>query len=92
MPAGGNDGVAAIETFSVSTASRFTVHLDTKSSDDADPGTPSSIGNVDIDSTTPGVFKFDVSDAKDLVRYRIVSRTGAATMHFQFSQPLWAPN
>jgi hypothetical protein len=91
MPAGGNDGVAAVEVFYVSTASRFTVHLDTKSSDEVDSAAASR-GSVDIDSTTPGIFRFEVTNAKDLVRYRVVSEIGAAAIHFQFSQPLWAPN
>ena len=92
MPARGNDGVAAIEVFYISAASAFTVHLDTKSSDAADSGA-SSIGNATISSTTPQVFKWDVSDAKDLVRYRIVaSGENTEYMHFQLTEPLWAPN
>lgn len=92
MPARGNDGVAAIEVFYVSNTSVFTVHLDTKSSDDADSAA-SSIGNTTVSSTTPQIFKWDVSNAKDLVRYRIVpAGEDSEYMHFQFAEPLWAPN
>lgn len=91
MPAGGNDGVAAIEVFYVSAANQYTVHLDTKSSDEDDSGA-SSIGSQLVDSTTPGLFQFKVTNAQDLVRYRVVNSTGSAVMHFQLSQPLWSPN
>lgn len=92
MPAGGNNGIGAVETFFVETADEFEVHLDTKSSDE-DDSAAASIGNVAIDSTAPQLFKFDVADAKDLVRYRI--KFGGSTtkiLHCQFAQPLWTPN
>ncbi|MBK8100933.1 MAG: hypothetical protein IPK26_27940 [Planctomycetes bacterium] len=89
MAAKGNDGVAGLETFYVS-ATGFTVVLQTKKSDEADSAA------VDIGSgtvgTTPGVVKFDVNDAKDLVRYAISASTGGIWMHAQFLQPMWAPN
>ena len=90
MPAGGNDGVGGCEVFYASSAAVFTVHLETKSSDESD-ASPSSIGSVSISSTTPGNYKFDVSNALDLVRYRVVSSRDA-TIHLQYAQPLWAPN
>ena len=91
MPAGGNDGVAAIEIYYISTAAGFTVHLDTKSSDDTDSVT-SSIGSATTSGT--GITKFDVAGARDLVRYRIVQngKSGPESMHMQLSQPLWSPN
>lgn len=92
MPAGGNDGVAAVEVFLLSTASAFKVYLQTKSSDEADPGPSSNlIGNVTLSSTTPQLYKFDVNGAKDLVRYR-VEMLDVGSVHLQFSQPLWSPN
>jgi hypothetical protein len=91
MPAGGNEGIAAVEVFYVSVASRFTVALETKSSDETD-GSTATLASVSISSTTPGIFKFDVSGAKDLVRYTVSSEVGAAVIHFQLCQPLWAPN
>jgi hypothetical protein len=92
MPAGGNNGVAAVEVFYVSAASVFDVIMETKSSDQAD-SSAAQIGSVTISSTTPGVQKFDVADAKDLVRYRVgCSDDATQRIHFQFAQPLWAPN
>lgn len=92
MPAGGNDGVGAAEVFEVEAANAFEVHLDTKSSDE-DDSSATSIGSATIDSTTPKVFKFDVADAKDLVRYRVkFVGSGTKYVHLQFCQPLWAPN
>jgi hypothetical protein len=90
MPAGGNDGVAGVEVFYQSTTSGFTVHLDTKSSDQAD-SSASSIGSVTLTSAAAANYKFDVTNALDLVRYRVVSGK-AATVHLQFAQPLWQPN
>ncbi len=92
MPAGGNDGVAGFEVFRVTTASVFTVHLETKSSDQADSAA-TSIGNASVGSTTPANYKFDVTDAKDLVRYRLTSGGESVdAIHLQFAQPLWQPN
>ena len=92
MPAGGNDGVAGVEIFNVSSSNTFHVYLQTKSSDDDDNGaTVADIGNTTISSTTPQLYKFDVNDAKDLVRYR-VEAVSAGSAHLQFSQPLWSPN
>ena len=94
MPAGGNEGVGAVETFFVSASNEWTVSMQTKSSDAVDPASATGIiGSVNVTSTTPQVFKFDLLNAKDLVRY-IVS-CGADTLshiHFQLAQPLWAPN
>lgn len=98
MPSGGSEGVAAVEVFYATVANRFTIVMDTKSSDDddsaADAGT-SIIGTVNITGTGRAMYKFDVTDAMDLVRYRVLVDDGsalAAIMHFQFSQPLWSPN
>ena len=92
MPAGGNDGVAGFEVFQTTSSSLFTVHLETKSSDQAD-SSATSIGNASVGSTTPGPYKFDVSNARDLVRYRLSSTgDGDASIHLQFAQPLWQPN
>lgn len=95
MPASGNEGIAGIEVFSVSAANAFDVFLDTKSSDeddsDANSGA-SQIGTVVVSSTTAQVFRFGVSGAQDLVRYRIKAKGSAARLHFQFVQPTWAPN
>lgn len=90
MPAGGNDGVAGCEVFYASNASAFTVHLDTKSSDQADSAA-TSIGSVSISAASAANYKFDVTNALDLVRYRLVS-SSAATIHLQYAQPLWNPN
>ena len=93
MPSGGSEGVGACETFLVSTASVFTIRMETKSSDDADPATPVFIGSQTISKTTPDVHKFDLTDAKDLVRYVIECSSEAVEhLHFQLCQPLWAPN
>lgn len=91
MPAAGNNGVAGIEVYFQSAASGFTLHMDTKSSDEADPATPVSIGSVALTGTAAATYKFDLANAKDLVRYRLVSNK-AGTLHFQFAQPLWHPN
>lgn len=92
MPAGGNDGVGGVEVFYVEGDGDFTVHMDTKKSDETDAGA-SSIGSVNIDSTTPKLYKFDLSNAQDLVRYRVVrTKEGPAFVHLQFSQPLWSPD
>ena len=71
----------------------FVVHLETKKSDETDSGA-SSIGNVTIDTTLPKLYKFDVANAHDLVRYRVdrVGESGPEFVHLQFSQPLWSPN
>ena len=90
MPASGNDGVAAVEVFFNSAANAFKVYLQTKSSDQDDSGA-TDIGNVTVSSTSPQVYKFDVTPAKDLVRYRVEALQDGA-MHFQACQPLWAPN
>lgn len=90
MPAGGNDGVGAVEVYYLSKADVFRIDLQTKSSDQAD-GVASTIGGADISAV--GITKFDTAQAKDLVRYRI-SRlaAGSESIHMQFSQPLWSPN
>ena len=90
MPAGGNYGVAGFEVFHISIATGFTVHLETKSSDQAD-SSAASIGSATVTSTTASNYKFDVTNALDLVRYRLTSQRGA-TIHLQYAQPLWSPN
>jgi len=93
MPSGGSVGVAAYEVFVVSAANAFKVYLQTKSSDDDDSGlSVSDIGNQTVGAST-GVFKFDVTGAKDLVRYRVQDLSGTGNyLHIQFAQPLWSPN
>lgn len=92
MPARGNDGVGGVDVFNVSGTSAFKVVMETKSSDvsDASAGI-TDIGTVTVTSSTPQLFKLDVSDAEDLVRYRLESLS-SGSIHFQFTQPLWAPN
>lgn len=92
MPAGGNDGVGGVEVFYASTSNAFDVHLETKSSD-RDDSTAASIGSVTISTagSTRTNYKFDVTDAKDLVRYRVTSLK-AGLVHLQFAQPLWQPH
>lgn len=92
MPAGGNEGVAGCEVFWNSSTPCFTVHLETKSSDQDDAGA-ASIGSVAVNivGATITSYKFDVAGAKDLVRYR-VDNSKAGVMHVQFAQPLWHPN
>jgi hypothetical protein len=91
MPEGGNDGVGGIEVLYVSASNKFTVHLDTKKSDEADSAA-TSIGAVGISSTTPQLYDFKVANAKDLVRYRLQNSEDPEYIHFQLSQPLWSPN
>jgi predicted nucleic acid-binding Zn-ribbon protein len=90
MPAGGNDGVGGVEVFLNTVTESFEVSVETKSSDQAD-SSATPIGSVTIDSTTPGNYKFNLTNAKDLVRY-VVSATKAGKIHFQVAQPLWHPN
>jgi ApbE superfamily uncharacterized protein (UPF0280 family) len=92
MPAGGNDGVGGVEVFYASHGGAFDVGMETKSSDEADAAA-TSIGSVSIGSstTTPATYKFDVTNAKDLVRYAVTS-TRDARIHLQYAQPLWHPN
>ena len=90
MPAGGNDGVGGVEVFLNDTANAFNVLVQTKSSDEAD-SSATSIGSVTISSTIATTYKFDVNNAKDLVRYVTTSGRGAK-VHLQFAQPLWHPN
>jgi hypothetical protein len=93
MPAGGNDGVGGFEVFFGSVENAFVAHLDTKSSDQSDAAA-TSIGSASsgaVVTTTPVSLRFDVANAKDLVRYRVVS-VKAGVLHLQFAQPLWQPN
>lgn len=95
MPAGGNAGVAGLEVFWNSVANAFTVHLETKSSDQVDTAAV-SIGSVVIATATaagglPVQYRFDTAGARDLVRYRVES-SQAGLVHLQFAQPLWQPN
>jgi hypothetical protein len=68
MPAGGNDGVGGVEVFLNTVSDSFEVSIETKSSDQAD-SSATPIGAVTINSTSPGNYKFDLANAKDLVRY-----------------------
>lgn len=92
MPAGGNDGVAGVEVFYADGGDGWEVVMETKSSDE-DDSAATAIGTVAITSatTSPATYKFDVEDAKDLVRYLAYSLK-AARIHLQFAQPLWHPN
>lgn len=90
MPAGGNDGVAGCEVFYSSATDAFTVYLETKSSDQ-DDSAATPIGSIAIASATPSTYKFDVNEAQDLVRYRIVSGK-SGYIHLQYAQPMWQPN
>lgn len=91
MPAGGNDGVAGVEVFQYTGSFGHTVSLQTKKSDEADSAAVSA-GSASISGT--GITKFDVANAKDLVRYRIRFDldVSSSSMHVQLCQPLWAPN
>src|SRR5262245_60038554 len=92
MPAAGNNGVGAVEVFEVEVADAFEVRMETKSSDE-DDNSATTVGTVVIDATTAKLYKFDVADARDLVRYRVkFAGSGTKFLHFQFAQPLWAPN
>jgi len=90
MPAGGNDGVAGLQVFYSSATSAFQVFLETKKSDEADSDA-GPIGNAYITAATPQSYKFDVTQAEDLVRYKVTSLKAGA-VHLQFAQPLWQPN
>ena len=91
LPAGGNEGVAAVEVSRLSTTNVYTVTLQTKESDE-DDSAAASAGSVTVAAT--GITKFDVANAKDLVRYKISYPSGSnlESMHVQLCQPLWAPN
>ena len=93
MPSSGSSGVAAIELFDIDDKSEsVTVQLMTKKSDEADSG-ESEIGSLDIaGDASAGIYKFPVSEAQYLVRYRVNPTKGIKRLHFQFIQPLWAPN
>lgn len=92
MPSGGVEGVAGIEVFKVTgSGTSFTIELQTKSSDEADP-TSGNIGSAAIAGGATGLIKFDVAAAKDLVRYVVTTTTTGVWMHAQFMQPMWAPN
>jgi len=90
MPAGGNDGVGGVEVFLNDTANAFNVLVQTKSSDEIDSAA-TTIGTVTISSTSPTSYKFDLANARDLVRY-VVSATKAGKIHLQLAQPLLHPN
>ncbi len=90
MPAGGNDGVAGLEVFLNTVANAFDVLVQTKSSDQVDSAA-TTIGSVTINLTSAASYKFDITNAKDLVRY-VVSATKAGNIHLQLAQPLWHPN
>lgn len=91
MPAGGNDGVAAIQVFALNDATDLVVTMESKSSDD-DDSSPVEIGTLTITSTTPAVHRFAVAGAYDLVRYAIEFGSDDQLLHFQFLQPTWAAN
>ena len=94
MPAAGNEGFGAVETFLVSSADVFTVSVETKSSDETDGGGGVSvIGTATVDSTNPSMVKIELDNAKDLVRYVLECTSESDEyIHFQLCQPLWAPN
>lgn len=95
MPAQGNDGTGGVEVSYVSAASAFTVKLQTKTAEDADNPSDSAniVGSAVITSTTPGITRFAVADAKELVRYIILAGDESdQTLHFQFLAPQWADN
>ena len=90
MPSAGVDGVAGVEVFYSSGAMK--VELQTKSSDEADSAA-TSIGTGTVAAVTVATMvKFDVTAAKDLVRYVVTGTTVGVWMHAQFLQPMWAPN
>jgi len=91
MPAGGNNGVGAVEIFLVSSANVVQVEVDTKSSDAVDPGGTASTA-VTVDSTDPKIYRFPIANAKDMVRYKLTITGASDYVHFQFAQPLWLPN
>lgn len=91
MPAGGNDGVAAIQVFALNNAADLVVTMESKSSDD-DDSSPAVIGTLTITSTTPAVHRFGVAGAHDLVRYTIEFGADDQVLHFQLLQPTWAAN
>jgi hypothetical protein len=89
MPSRGSKGVGGCEVFFTSNLP-FNIFMETKSSDQADSSaTVVSVGTTALNAV--GAFKFDVTNALDLVRYRVTS-TGAGGLHVQFAQPLWQPN
>ena len=94
MPSGGDEATGAVDVVYVSAANKFTVKLQTKNTEDADPATASTniIGSAAIAAT--GVTKFDSSGAKQLVRYVVTAddTTTDRFMHFQLMQPQWVPN
>jgi len=93
MQAGGNDGVAAAEVFYNSVADAFTVLLETKSSDEPDSAATNLGSGVLVTAAggTPTTYQMLVSNAKDLVRYKLVSSKDGI-IHIQYAQPLWQPN
>ncbi len=90
MPAGGNVGTAGAQVFLNTVANSADLFMDTKSSDE-DDSAAMVIGNITIASTAAQTYTFDVTDAKDLVRYRLAKNVGGM-LHLQFAQPLWQPN
>jgi hypothetical protein len=94
MPAGGNKLIASIDVILVSAASQFTLKIQTKNSEDADPGSGSNIiGSQSINSTTPGVFKAEGTNAKEWIRYLLTADDASDNyIHFQYLNPQWVPN
>lgn len=93
MPSGGSDGVAAFEVFFVSGTS-LVVGVESKNSEAADPAPLTAVVGFYFGAiTSPGIFNFELVDAKDLVRYAL-SNTGLSpvTVHIKFARPAWAPN
>lgn len=93
MPSGGDECTGAIDVTVLSASNKFTVKLQTKNSEDADPSAANNIiGSAAISAA--GVTKFDASGAKELVRYLITADDASTDqhMHFQFMQPQWVPN
>ncbi len=90
MPAGGNDGVGGADVFRCSADGDFKLYMETKSSDQKDGDATTMSASATIDAA-PALYKFDLAAARDLVRYRLESQA-VGSIHFQFTQPMWAPN
>jgi hypothetical protein len=94
MSAVGSDGAGAIKVYYVSGATKFTVKLQTKTSEDADNPSASAdiVGSSAITGT--GITRFQVSNAKEWVRYLVTADdvSTVQTMHFDFLPPEWVRN
>lgn len=93
MEASGSEGTAAVRVFAAAISDQIKVRLETKSSNE-DDSAAGSVGTVTITSATPQIHRFDVADARDLVRYvvKIKGENAADFAHLQVLAPTWAPN